>query len=63
MEQSISGTIFFGPVEVPLVESRLYKNVYHAIIVIQKKLNEELKKKFKNTLNFLIMTSINLFCC
>ena len=24
VEHSISGTIFFGPVEVPLIESRLY---------------------------------------
>ena len=28
VEHSISGTIFFGPVEVPLIESRLYHNNY-----------------------------------
>ena len=27
MENSISGTIFFGPLEVPLIESRLYSSL------------------------------------
>ena len=27
------------------------------------KIDEELKIRFRNTLNFLIMISINLFCC
>ena len=36
-------------------------NVYLAMNFIQKKLDEKLKKKYKNTLRFLIMTSINLF--
>ena len=38
VEHSISGTIFFGPVEVPLIESRLYsltQNCSSFSIVIQ----------------------------
>ena len=27
------------------------------------RINEKLKKRFKNTFSFLIMISINLFCC
>ena len=31
--------------------------------IYSNKINEELKKRFKSTLRFLIMISVNLFCC